>query len=112
MKISSTRNPGIFMVSLSIVLLISAVVSMFYFSEREHIPETAWTEEKGLLIGEGADDSRAHHPDGYSLDEIPSFYAPRFVFPFRWLTVPLTIVGIASLLVGLFFCRDELLNMF
>lgn len=112
MKIPSTRNRGIFMVSLSVVLLIGAVVSMFYFSEREHRPIAAWTEERGFLIGESADNSRAHHPDGHSAGENPTFYTPWFVFPFRWLTLPLTIVGIASLLVGLFFYRDELRNMF
>lgn len=110
MKLSSVRSPGIFMVSLSAVLLIAAVVSMFYYIRLEHRAETGFT-ERGFPFGESSA-SRAHHPDGHTAGEIPSFYPPQLVFPFRWLTLPLTMVGIVFLLVGLFFCRHELFSMF
>jgi len=92
------------MMSLSALLLIAAVTSLFYCTPD---PDAGSALMHGLSM---ADDQaslnlRAHNPNDYTAG-VPGVHS-KLIFPYRWLTLPLTMFGTAFLLVGLFLYRNE-----
>lgn len=92
--------------SLSAVLFIAAIASWIYYVRSDHTPERPKT-IRGFEIGESLA-ARGHHPDGHTAGEPPSLLTSESVFPYQWLTSSLTIIGMVSVLVGLFLYRKSL----
>jgi hypothetical protein len=103
MEILSSRRSIIFMMSLSVGFLVAAVTSFLFVIPDPNVEISEFERTLRPAVDQATGNLRAHNPYDYSATGLPIVASalPR-IYPYRWLTPPLTIVGVVFLSISLY----------
>jgi len=109
------RRLGIIIIAVSVVFLIAALYTLFFFSYVEPSLPIEWKENEKAI--ERARAELAEHNERSI--QYPTIAGPRipspnmFTWPYRWLSQPLAIIGISLFLAGLLIgYHDDISELF
>ena len=113
MKFQPRRGLGILLMTVSVVSLVTALYTLFFYVDERKYGEAPPRERVGAIHEQIPNRGVAYSDDPFGIPNMGPVFPYWYKWPYRWLSKPLAIVGIFFFLTGLLIgYHDDILQIF
>ena len=101
MTFQPRRGVGKFLIAISVVFMIAALYTLFFYVDERKYGEAPPRERVGAIHEQIPNRGVAYSDDPFGIPNMGPVFPYWYEWPYRWLSKPLAIVGISLFLTGL-----------